>query len=548
MNFLEANKLLTNFLGGNSLPIHFATSANIEPLLLYIRAEFAKRGYEADISTLPFGTLGQALAVPKTKEREEILLLLPWDLIPECDWRSGIPLETSDPDILLKQSASIIKLIKKRQSKILFLSSPIPPLYMDSSKCVYLSSVINSMAAELGAEFLDSSCFSLSNYLDSGIPVSGINMGDVAEVIVQKHCESSETLAKVLVTDLDNVLWAGLIAEDGVNEIRCDSEGVGFRHYIYQSFLAKLKASGILIAAVSRNDIDIARVPMKTGKTLLAESDFVEILASYEPKSLHIRRLADTYNLGLDAFVFVDDNPIELAEVKAALPQVKCVQFPEKEGQFTDFLNELSVLFNRTTISSEDRQRTEMYRLRRDALVERKNFEEEGGDLTEYLVNLNMELCIYNCSDYNYERAIQLINKTNQFNLNGRRVTTEEVGEILAAGGSLYTAKLSDRSGNHGEILACLVSSSGVVLSLVLSCRVFQRNIEHAFITWLIRTYKTDIKLSYTETDKNKPMFNFLMHPAFNIESGLGLIDGDKFIAEHEEYLNMFNLKEIGFD
>jgi len=548
MSFLEANKILANFSGGQLLSIHISTSSNIEPLLLYVRAESAKHGYKVELSTLPFGTLGQTLVSTPAHNKNEVLFLLPWDLVPECDWRSGIPSELSAPDVLIEQAKIIVERIKKRQCKIIYLPAPIPPIYLDSSKVTLLTTGLINIAAESGAHLLEPEWFSLASYLASGVPVTGVRMSGVAEIIVMKCIEKSRYSAKVLVTDLDNVLWSGLIAEDGIDGIQCSEEGTGFRHFIYQSFLAKLKANGVLIAAVSRNDINVACSPIKAGKTLLSESDFIEILASYEPKSVHIRRLSETYNLGLDAFVFVDDNPIELAEVNIALPQVKCLQFPEHDDQYADFLNELSLLFNRCVVSDEDKNRTEMYRLRRDAVNERSFIEKEGGDLTEYLASLRMELTIYDCSKYNRERAIQLINKTNQFNLNGRRVANEDISDVLAAGGKLYTVKLEDRSGSHGEILACLINNNGVVLSLVLSCRVFQRNIEHIFLCWLIRTYRTAIKLSYEATDKNIPVTNFLMHSAFFVKNDMCFIDTYKYLADHEYFFNIFNLKEIDFD
>ncbi|MDH4164760.1 MAG: HAD-IIIC family phosphatase, partial [Nitrospirota bacterium] len=370
---------------------------------------------------------------------------------------------------------------------------------------------------------------------------------EVAETVIKLCVSGTDGSAKVLVTDLDNVLWAGLAAEDGPDGIKCSSEGIGFRHFVYQSFLARLKANGVLLAAVSRNDLEVARAPITTGKTLLSENDFIEILASYDAKSAHIRRLTESLNLGMDAFVFVDDNPIELAEVGSALPAITCRQFPSQDDKLAQFLNDLNALFARSTISEEDRQRTEMYR-RRQTVAAQTSLGKEGTDLTDFLANLQMELVIQDRSSGDRERAVQLINKTNQFNLNGRRVTDDEVSRILSAGGKLYTAKLTDRTGSHGEILVCLVDEHNKILSFVLSCRVFQRRVEHAFTCWIVRRLGNNLAFTYRATERNTPIRDFLKDPAFKIQGEEGRLDGDSFQRDHGKTLELFRLQEVGFE
>ena len=547
MNFLDAGRILANFAGGPALPMRLASSGNVDPLLLYVRAAAAARGRKAEVSTLPFGTLSQALFDPPVPGQQEIILLMPWDLVPECDWRSGIPVQVSSPEILLQAAQDVMVRINRRNSDLLYLAAPVPPLYADPLACASLTAGMAGLAAASGAQFLDPRSFALGNYLASGVQIAGARIPEVGQAIVDMILRSDEDSKKVLVTDLDNVLWAGLAAEEGSEGIECSAEGVGFRHFLYQGLLAKLKASGVLLAAVSRNDLDIARAPIVGGKTLLAESDFVEILANYEAKSIHIRRLAENLNLGLDAFVFVDDNPVELAEVGAALPQVQCLHFPAHDDQLAQFLHELATHFARRTISSEDRQRTEMYR-RRLEVSKLSSAAGEGADLTGFLTNLRMELAIYDKSKGDRERAVQLTNKTNQFNLNGRRFADSEVAAVLAAGGLLYTANLDDRTGSHGEILACLIDEKRQVLALVLSCRVFQRRVEFAFICWLVRQLGKDLRFSYVATERNTPLRDFLKDPAFSVSSEGVVLDGTRFLAEHGRDLNLFKLKEPGSD
>src|SRR5262249_7748607 len=156
-----------------------------------------------------------------------------------------------------------------------------------------------------------------------------------------------------------------------------------------------------------------------------------------------IREIARQLNLGLDAFVFVDDNPIELEEVSSALPDVRVIRFPSSDDRMPELFDALCQLFPRTVVTTEDADRTNMYRRRLDGMVPDTS---EGADLTAFLRGLEMSLVINDRSRGDRARAVQLINKTNQFNLNGRRVTDEEVGAVLADGGRLYTASLSDRT------------------------------------------------------------------------------------------------------
>ena len=137
--------------------------------------------------------------------------------------------------------------------------------------------------------------------------------------------------------------------------------------------------------------------------------------------------------------------------------------------------------------------------------------EGQGSDLSSFLKSLKMKLIFTKKTNKNnIDRAIQLINKTNQFNLNGIRMTPEEVNAIMTSGGSLFTASLSDVNGEHGEILSFLIDKNNDVRSFVLSCRVFQRKVEYLFLSILFEKYFDKIKLSYEETERNSPFKIFI--------------------------------------
>jgi FkbH-like protein len=544
VNFLEATEILSRFAGGERLPFLLGMSGTPNPLDLYLRAHAAKRGVSAEARTLPFGTLPQTLLQPAAPEEREIFLLFPWDFAPAADWRSGIPLETLDPAELREKAQQVAERLSGRPSaRLLYVPAPLPPVYSDPSENAASSGFLTALAISLGARILPAEAFSMASYLASGCPIAGAWLGRVAEAVVEQALPAAFESCKVLVTDLDQVLWAGVIGDDGMEGISYGPEGQGFRHFLYQSLLARLKSDGVLLAAVSRNLAEIGAEPLRSGRMLLSEQDFVSVICSYGAKSAQIAEIARQLNVGLDSFVFVDDNPVELAEVASALPGVHCVTFPSREDGLPEFFARLAQLFARSAVTSEDRERTQMYRRRLQGMVPSSA---EGADLTEFLRDLQMTLTLEDRSQGQRERAIQLINKTNQFNLNGVRVSDEEVQRILDSGGRLLTASLADRHGVHGEILSCLITSDRIMKCFVMSCRVFQRRVEHAFLVWLANQAFCPELLDFQQTAKNLSMRELLNDPAFSPAPENYLrFDFTRFAAAHNEALELFTLRVL---
>jgi FkbH-like protein len=544
VNFLEAHRLAAGFTGGPNLHFLFGISGAADKLDVFFKAVGAKRGRSVQIRTLAFNTLGQTLLADPVPGEQEVLLLFPWDFVPEADWRSGLPRSPLDPAALQVGAQAVGARIRRRPlTRLLYVPASVPPLFADPRSTANLEIWLATFASSLGAQLMPPQVFSLASYLSTGCPFAGTLLGDVADQIISCALGPATEPAKLLVTDLDNVLWAGVIGEDGIDGIRYSPEGVGFRHFLYQTVLAKLKREGTLLAAVSRNDPDLAREPFRSGRMTLRLEDLVVIVASYHAKSAQIKEIARQLNLGLDSFVFVDDNPIEIEEVSSALPEIRALRFPASDDGLPAFFERLSALFARPALTTEDAERTEMYRRRLDGMVPDAS---EGADLTAFLRGLDMELIIHDRSRGDRTRAVQLINKTNQFNLNGRRVTDDEVGATLAAGGRLYAASLNDRTGSHGEVLACLIDADGTVRSLVMSCRVFQRRLEYAFIAWLATQENPPVTLEFASTPRNEPMKLFLDDSTFrHNEDGLIAADIAKFRSMHADDLALFRLMSV---
>ncbi len=541
--FLEAKRILANFQGGPPLRFLAAMSGTPDVLNLYLQAAAATRGRTAAVRTLPFNTLGQFLLSAPGEDEIEVFVLFPWDLLPELDWRSGLPATDLDLQTVRARALRTVAQITRRpRAHVVYVQAPIPPLARHPRDDAAFEYQLASELAGIGAATLAPSAFSLGSYLASGNPFAGAQIGAVATAIVSAAlAEETREPYKVLVTDLDGVMWAGVIGEDGLEGIQHGAEGIGFRHFLYQGLLKRLKREGTLVAAVSRNDRDLATGPFEAGTMTLQKEDLIAIVASYNAKSAQISQLARELNLSLGSFVFVDDNPIELAEVGTQLPSVRCVRFPDTDEAIPSFLGQLRELFARSEVTEEDAQRTEMYRRRVDGIAPS---DVEGADLTEFLRDLRMTLTIYDRTVGNRTRVVQLINKTNQFNLNGIRRTDEEVEAILAANGRLYGAELRDRTGTHGEILAYLIDADGVVRSFVMSCRVFQRRVEHAFLAWLAGQDLAPSTFDFAETPRNEPIRQFLDTEGFIAEAnGSRRYDQQAFLTAHGAALDLFTVE-----
>src|SRR2546422_252086 len=254
INFLEGRRVLNSFKGGLPLPFLFALSGTAEPFEPYLRAAAAKRGRTAEVRFLPFNTLAQLLRCEADPATLEVFLLMPWDFVPEADWRSGVP-ESVDEEQLRSHAAETAGLLVSRSAaRLLYLPAPLPPLFPDPARSAALGRWLESLAIGVGARVLPADAFALAGYFSSGCPVGGNWIGRVAEALVEAASTQRPEPKKVLVTDLDNVLWSGLIAEDGLDGIASEPSGRGYRHFVYQSLLRRLRREGTLFAAGGRHD------------------------------------------------------------------------------------------------------------------------------------------------------------------------------------------------------------------------------------------------------------------------------------------------------
>jgi FkbH-like protein len=291
---------------------------------------------------------------------------------------------------------------------------------------------------------------------------------------------------KCLVLDLDNTLWGGVIGDDGVGGIRLgqgDAEGEAY--IAFQRYVLDLQERGVILAVCSKNEDDAARIPFLEHPEMLLKLDHIAcFVANWNDKATNIARIANELNIGTDSLVFVDDNPAERSVVRQFLPNVEVPEMPADAAKYVETLDRHRY-FQTLAISSEDRMRTEYYR----SSSQRQVAESSATDIEDYLASLEMKASIAPISEFSLQRAAQLTNKSNQFNLTTRRYTAAEISaRVESEDWVTRVVSLSDRFGDNGLIsvlLARRIEGRLVIDTWLMSCRVLKRGVEKLLLDHL---------------------------------------------------------------
>jgi FkbH-like protein len=299
---------------------------------------------------------------------------------------------------------------------------------------------------------------------------------------------------KVLVCDLDNTLWGGVIGEEGLQGIQIGSGSpIGEAYQQLQGYLLELKSRGILLAVCSKNNLADAQLPFQEHEQMLLRlNDFVAFFANWDDKVANLKALARTLSLGTDSFVFMDDNPVERAWVRSQMPEVEVVELGATPFTYVRDLHR-GRYFYALTLSEEDRERSELYR----SESARETARSSARSLEEFLAGLHMQAQMSPVSTQNISRVTQLLNKTNQFNLTTRRHTQAHI-EQLARRDDAWTGvfQLSDRFGDHGIIGVMLCApveeaETWEIDTWLMSCRVLGRQMENYMLHQLLQAAHT---------------------------------------------------------
>jgi FkbH-like protein len=312
---------------------------------------------------------------------------------------------------------------------------------------------------------------------------------------------------KCVALDLDNVLWGGVVGDDGLEGIRLGDLGEGEAFVQFQTWLKELRARGIILGVCSKNDPEKAHEPFREHSDMvLREEDISCFIANWDDKAQNLRQLASRLNIGLDSILFIDDTPFERNLVRELVPEVCVPEMPTDPAEFVPYLESLN-LFESTQFSDEDRKRADFYR----ANVLRETEQTRFADVNEYLVSLEMAAEFERFDDLHLPRIAQLVQRTNQFNLTTIRHSPAELKDFAEDPDYFpFYVTLTDRFGDNGLISVVIAKRDGDALELVtwlMSCRVISRRLEEFVLDQLVELARdvgaATVRGRYVPTKKN---------------------------------------------
>jgi FkbH-like protein len=376
---------------------------------------------------------------------------------------------------------------------------------------------VDALAANVGRRVWSDDRF----FLHAKMPCAPEHLVEYAHSVSSVLAAQRGINRKCLVLDLDNTLWGGVVGDDGIEGIHVrqgDPEGEAYLSF--QRYVKALGTRGVILAVCSKNNEQTAREVFEKHPDMILRLDDIScFVANWTDKATNLRSIAKQLNIGLDSLVFVDDNPAERSIIRQMVPEVAVPEISADPIEAIEVL-ERSRYFQVVTLGSEDFKRTEYYR----ANAQRAEIEASAGTLDDFLCSLNMTGTIQPIEATTLQRATQLINKSNQFNLTTRR---RGMAELLALTQSpdwlTCTVSLSDRFGQNGLISVLLAHVQQDVLEIdtwLMSCRVLKRGVEHFLLNHLcaeaIARKLKCIRGEYIPTAKNDLVRNHYAELGFH--------------------------------
>ena len=544
MKLIEALKILREPApeAGTNLCAYLACSFTPLHLQTFLAAELRRRepSRAIDVPTGLFGDLGGNLERVQAADADVVAAVVEWpDLDPRLGIRSLGGWGVDDvPDILETASArlgllaEILRGMSRATPVVVSLPTlPLPPLFSSVAQEshaheVALRSLVGSFAADLvsapgvrivNQQSLDeasapASRLDVKSELTTGFPYTLQHAAALAEHLAVLLVRPQPK--KGLITDLDDTLWAGLLGEVGVDGVHWSLEREAQEHGLYQQLLASLASAGVLIGVASKNEPELVQEIFSRDDLLLRQDAIFPFEVSWGSKAAAVARILGVWNIAPDSVVFVDDSAIEVAEVQAEFPEMECVVFPRDDpAELWAFLRHLRSSFGKSEISEEDTLR--LASIRSSQEIRKREPVDVLGYSDSFLSSAD-GVVTFDVRKSPDARALELINKTNQFNLNGRRLDEPAFRRLLEDPASfIVTASYKDRFGPLGKIASILgrrEESTLVVTDWVMSCRAFSRRIEHHCLAFLFDTFDVErIVLEYSETPRNSVFREFLV-------------------------------------
>lgn len=451
---------------------------------------------------------------------DAVLVVLEWgDLDPRLSWRSAGRVNEqviADAQARLNRLGKAMAALAQTTPLALSLPSlPLAPVFHTSSHELNriesaLWEMIYGFAASAPLAILHPNHRSpggghdLKTELMSGFPYSIAQADHLAAALARAVLPSAPK--KGLITDLDETLWSGVLGDDGPEGITWDLDHKTQFHALYQNLLNTLADAGVLLAVASKNDAGLVDKALMRADLVVKRNHLFPIEAHWGAKAKSVARILEAWNVGADSVVLVDDNPLELEQLRTAFPTLECVEFRKDDA---GWLRQLGDGFAKREVRAEDK-------LRADSIRAGQAIREAAADdasLDALLARAEARVTFCWGKQPLDPRALELINKTNQFNLNGVRYSEADWMAYLGdAATHLVVVDYEDRFGKLGKIavLAGREQAGRFELDVwVMSCRAFSRRIEHQCLRVLLDRWES-VLLRFAPTERNSPMQDFV--------------------------------------
>ncbi len=506
------------------------------PTFLAAYLQQALPGRKVKVSTGLYGDLLGTLDGMKEAELPDgLVVVLEWaDLDARLDFRSAGSWGLSAAEDIVASARAMLE----RMSGVLHrlpsgvrvaLSLPtlsLPPLFhtpgwQGSPAEMRLRADLLTVAAELAQDgrvaiinmqrLMDESPtaerFDLKSHLYTGWPYSMHHADALAAQLARVLVPPAPK--KGIISDLDDTLWSGIVGEVGPDAVTWDLTSHAQLHGLYQKLLASLAEAGTLIAVASRNDPAVVQKAFERQDLLLRAEQVFPVEVHWNAKSGSVGRILETWNIAADSVIFVDDSPMELAEVAAAHPGIECVLFPKDDyNACLKMLRQLRDLCGKERVSADDA-------VRLDSIRKSAEFREQsaGGAAPESFLQQIGAVVSFDFGAGEQPRVLELVNKTNQFNLNGRRYTEADWRKLAKPETVCVAVSYEDKFGPLGTIAVVtghVHDGRMDVESWVMSCRAFARRIEHQTLRMLFESAGVgEITFGFMPTVKNGPLREF---------------------------------------
>lgn len=549
-NKMKKNKLL------------ILSDLNLNPMVRFLEGSFAD--FTLEVTEAPYNQVNQVLMDSDHSvwsEKKDMLLLWtsPEKVIPSFNKLVDYK-EVNIGDVLneVDQFCELIIGAEGKAKHIFVVSWSLPPHYrwiqsMTLKHNVGLSNVLMQMNLRLSERLqkhdhviiLDSSywyaaiqqkSYDAKMYALGKIPFSRdfflFVSNELKSVISGLYGQSK----KLIICDLDNTLWGGVIGDDGIDNIKLGGiDPVGESFKLFQQELYRLSSRGIILAICSKNSESVALEMIEQHPDMiLRKKDFSSIRINWNDKAANVVEIVKELNLGLQSVVFLDDNPSERDRIKQALPEVYVPDLPIDVTQYPVFISRLDC-FETPVITLEDRKRTDWFKQEQ----KRESIKLNVDSLEEWLHSLEIKLTPHKLDKFLLTRAVQLMNKTNQFNMATRRFTIEEFWTWSEQPNNhAFLFEVEDKFGNAGYTglisVSCDDGGQAEIHDFVMSCRVMGKGIEEAMLYLVIKHLSPHhIRATYIKTEKNKPFYDFISKKYKDISKNNELNLGEIFQPHH---------------